>query len=75
MKYYKEFKKQLENYGVTNFDYYSLINNYGYHFVYKGIRYDYRHILNVYGADVDFWELTPKNDELEAVCELIREFD
>ena len=43
--------------GCTNVKYYALINNDGYTFVKNGVRYDVRHWLNCYGADVDYWSI------------------
>ena len=51
---------------------YSLINNYGYNFDYKGVHYDYRHWLNFYGDDVDFWSLYPRNEELEKMLKDVK---
>ena len=37
---------------------YTLINNYGWAWNFNGYRYDLRHVLNVYGCEVDFWDLS-----------------
>ena len=73
----EEIKKQLEALGVKEFSYYALINNYGYHFNYKEIRYDFRHWLNCYGADVDYWSISPKAEakEFETITQLILQYD
>lgn len=66
-------KALLESKNVTNIKYYSLINNSGYTFEYRGIRFDLRHWRNVYGAECNFYSLSnncdPKNRE-----EWIKEF-
>jgi hypothetical protein len=56
MSYRKE-REILEAFGCKNIEYDNLINNYYIRFDYKGQRYVIEHILNVYGAEVDFWEL------------------
>jgi hypothetical protein len=40
------------------FNAYSLVNNYGYTFSIGQNRSDIRHNLNVYGASVDYWDIT-----------------
>lgn len=57
MKY--EFNKQdlLRNAGCENVDSYMLVNNYGYTFTKGDVKFDLRHWLNCYGADVDYWSL------------------
>ena len=72
---FQEFKEYLASKGVEDFKGYTLINNYGYTFKYKGVKYDLRHVLNVYGADVDWWDLTPKNDALAVLVERIKMYD
>ena len=79
----QEIKKKLDALGVEKFCYYGLINNYGYTFIFNNIKYDFRHVLNVYGACVDMWDLYPsekENDEskknhLEDIKKLIIEYD
>ena len=54
---YEENENTLIEIGLENVDYYSLINNYGFHFQHNNVKYDLRHWLNVYGASVDYWGL------------------
>lgn len=55
LKFNKE--DELRNAGCENVDGYMLVNNYGYTFTKGDIKYDLRHWLNCYGADVDYWSL------------------
>lgn len=73
----KIFYDKIHALGVEKFSYYSLINNYGYTFIYNNIKYDLRHVLNVYGARVDMWDLYPNTNEkaLESIKKLIIEYD
>lgn len=50
-------EQELRNAGCENVDSYMLVNNYGYTFIKDGIKYDLRHWLNCYGADVNYWSL------------------
>lgn len=36
---------------------YTLINNYGWAWESQGLRYDLRHVLNVYGCETNYWDL------------------
>ena len=53
--FYKE--QDLRNAGCENVNSYMLVNNYGYTFTKGDVKFDLRHWLNVYGADVDYWSL------------------
>lgn len=73
-------EKLLEKSGATEIEYDTLINNYFIRFTLNGKRYTTEHILNVYGASVDFWYLITKEDgkskykefnTLEAIIEFI----
>lgn len=46
-------EEKLVNKAFNNMVYYSLVNNYGW----CNERYEIRHILNVYGAECNIWEL------------------
>ena len=50
-------KKLLGEYGCTNIDDYTLINNSGVTFEYNGKRYDARHWRNVYGVSCNHWDI------------------
>ncbi len=39
-------------------EHYSLVNNYGWHWDSNGYHYDLRHVLNVYGCEVNHWDLS-----------------
>lgn len=53
-----EAREVLANAGCTNIEHYSLVNNDGYTFEYANTKYDARHVRNVYGASVNFWEIS-----------------
>ena len=62
MKYTNsEVEEALKVAGAENIEAYTLINNHGFTFTKKGAKYDLRHILNVYGAKCDFWEIIAEN--------------
>lgn len=50
-------RKVLEDFGCKEIKYDSLVNNYYIKFTYNKKEYTIEHILNVYGAEVDMWEL------------------
>ena len=52
----KEVNVILNN-GGRNIEQYTLVNNDGYTFDLEGIRCDARHWRNVYGAEVNVWEI------------------
>lgn len=52
-----EERKILEDFGCKDIEYTNLVNNYYINFTYKDERFTVEHILNVYGAEVNFWEL------------------
>lgn len=56
----------LEAAGAQEVKPYTLINNEGYTFTKDGIKYDLRHWLNIYGAEVDFWSVGGNRTEKEA---------
>ena len=47
----------LEAFGCKEIKYDNLVNNYYINFTYKGKKFTLEHILNVYGTEVDVWEL------------------
>ena len=51
----------LKSIGCEDVKSYMLVNNYGYTFVKSGFKFDLRHWLNCYGADVDYWLLDGYN--------------
>mgnify|MGYP003305663904 CR=1 FL=1 len=54
----KDQEKALIEAGCENVKGYVLVNNYGFTFTKNGTKYDLRHWLNVYGADVDYWDIS-----------------
>lgn len=59
MSFTKE-SKTLTDFGCEDVEYTNLVNNYFISFTYNQKRYTAEHILSVYGASVDFWELSDK---------------
>lgn len=53
----KEEIKLLIDFGASKIEYNQLVNNYYIDFTYNNKRYSIGHILNIYGEDVDYWEL------------------
>ena len=74
----KQIEESLKNVGAENIEAYTLINNHGVKFTKKGVKYDLRHWLNLYGTDVDFWKLSSsdkqkfKNDTLPGLLEELK---
>lgn len=54
---FREEKDMLEKFGCTDIRYINLVNNYYIEFIYNCKKYAVEHILNVYGAEVDMFEL------------------
>ena len=52
-------KEILAKYNCTDIEPYSLVSNSGVTFILDNVRYDARHWRNVYGADVDYWNIMP----------------
>lgn len=54
-----EFNREndLRNAGCEKVDSYTLVNNSGYTFIKGDLKFDLRHLLNVYGEDVNYWSL------------------
>ena len=59
-KYRKEKEIILES-GLEIVREYSLVNNYGYIIKLNNQEYDLRHWLNVYGASVNYWDVSSKS--------------
>lgn len=62
MKIFESMKKEkeiIESYEVEIIGAYSLVSNYGYKIKFKNKEYDLRHWLNCYGAEVNYWEISP----------------
>lgn len=57
-------KSIIEKHNGKYLSQYTLVSNYGYIFEYKGKEYDARHWLNVYGASVNFWNISPLGEPL-----------
>lgn len=61
----EQIKKFLKEIGASNIKFYMLVNNDGYRFEYKGIKFDLRHWRNVYGVETNFYSIssnsTPNN--------------
>ena len=53
-------QQRLEAAGCENIKVFNLINNYGYKFKKAAKKHCLEHVLNVYGAAVDWWELDGK---------------
>lgn len=53
----EQIKKFLEEIGASNIKFYMLVNNDGYTFEYKGVKFDLRHWVNVYGVETNFYSL------------------
>jgi hypothetical protein len=60
--WYEKEEQLLKEFGCEGIEYSSLVNNYFYKFTYKGKKFTIEHMLNVYGAEVDFWELCKEED-------------
>lgn len=56
MSFRKE-REMLEKFGCKDITFDLLVNNYFITFIYNNKEFKVEHILNVYGADVDFWQL------------------
>lgn len=68
----KSIKQMLEEQGMVDIEYYSLINNYGYTFKDKeGKTHDLRFMANCYGACPNKWSCDIK--EIEKLANEIRE--
>lgn len=61
----------LETFGCKEIEYTNLVNNYFISFTYKEKRFTVEHILNVYGAVVDFWELSTLSKTFSTLEELL----
>lgn len=59
--YIDEKLELLKSIGCENVDSYMLVNNYGYTFTKGDLKFDLRHWLNCYGADVNYWSLDAHN--------------
>ena len=63
----------MTKYNCTNIETYALGSNSGITFVLDNVKYDARHWRNVYGADVNYWDITAvegstvKSDILDAI--------
>ncbi len=72
----KDQEKLLIEAGCENVRPYTLINNYGFTFTKNGTKYDLRHWQNVYGAEVDFWDISGLKgafNTFEAALEIIKD--
>ena len=59
----KMFEKEREVILNNNFEIvkeYSLVNNYGYIVKVNNNEYDLRHWRNIYGAEINYWEISGK---------------
>ena len=55
---------------------YSLVNNDGYIVKINGNKYDLRHWRNVYGASVNFWEISRiQEQDKEKITELVNQMN
>lgn len=62
----------IQKYGATDIEDYTLVNNDGFTCTLGGARFDARHWRNVYGVDVNYYDITggdalPKDDSAENV--------
>ena len=58
-------EEMLKSVGCSDIKWYALINNDGYKFTKDGVRYDLRHVVNVYGADCDYYTLDSITPEIK----------
>ena len=68
---FSEEKEMLERFGCKDIEYTSLVNNYFISFTYNESRFTIEHILNVYGASVDYWELSTPYQTFSTLEELL----
>ena len=64
-------RKLLEAFGCEEIEYTNLVNNYFISFTYNESRFTIEHILNVYGASVDYWELSTPYQTFSTLEELL----
>ena len=69
-------KKIIEAHGGENIKGYSLISNYGYTFILKGLKCDLRYWANCYGVALNYWRIhttgeQKANDEQRAIIKAI----
>lgn len=64
-------KQMLIDFGCKDIEYTSLVNNYFISFTYKEKRFTIEHILNVYGAEVDYWEISTPYQTFKTLKELL----
>lgn len=55
-------KEVMGKYNLEIVKTYTLINNDGIIFKLNNKEYDARHLRNIYGAEVDYYEITPLNE-------------
>ena len=66
----------LKKHNCTNIKPYNLVNNSGCTFELNGIEFDARHWKNVYGTNVDYWDISITKDiteESKAVLQQIKQ--
>lgn len=56
----KKEKEIIERNNAKIIDTYNLVNNYGYKILFNNNEYDLRHYLNIYGQEVNYWEVSGK---------------
>ena len=64
-------EEMLKSVGCENIKWYALVNNDGYTFIKNGVKFDLRHILNVYEAECNYYTL----DSIEPDIKLYKSFD
>ena len=64
-------RQMLIDFGCEDIEYTNLVNNYFISFTYKEKRFTIEHILNVYGAEVDYWELSTPHQTFSTLEELL----
>ena len=69
----EKIKAMLESKNVTNIKHYTLVNNSGYTFEYKGVKFDLRHWRNCYGVEMNCYSLM-NNARPDNYPEWIKEF-
>lgn len=66
---FKEEQEMLEKFGCKDIQYDTLINNYYIKFIYNDKKYTIEHILNVYGAETNMWELCVRPSKIFGTLE------
>lgn len=63
-----KYKELLKSRGCENIESYVLISNWGYRFIYKGLKCDIRYWANCYGACLDRFEIHTDKIKADELC-------